>query len=386
MGIDSFIASNIDDFIKIRRDIHQHPEIGFEEVRTSQLIAGLLQSWGYEVTLGLGKTGVVGTLRHGESQKVLGLRADIDALPMEEKTNQEWMSQNKHTFHGCGHDGHTAILLFFAKWLAENKNFNGTVHLFFTPAEELLTGIKEMINDGLVERFPCDAVFALHNMPGLKEGSFHFRTGAILSSRDTMEIEIFGKGGHGAMPDKAIDPIVTACHTVLALQTIVSRNVIPSQLAVITVGSIQSGSVANTISDSAVLKLSIRTLDSEIQQLIIQRVKEVAEFQAKSFGCTVTIHHLDSSPATINGAEMTQFAIGVAQELFDDSLIEVNTPPAMASEDFAFLLEQNPNGSYFFIGAGDGHNVHNSHYDFNDQLLAPAVKFWDKLTQRFLNN
>lgn len=386
INIDGFIEANMDDFIKVRRDIHQHPEVGFEEVRTSKLVAELLEAWGYEVTRGLGRTGVVGTLRNGTSNKVIGLRADMDALPMQENTSKEWSSKTANCFHGCGHDGHTTMLLFAAKWLAESKNFDGTIHLFFTPAEEMLYGTKVMLDEGLFERFPCDAIFALHNMPNLEEGSFHFKKGAILSSSDTMEIDVIGTGGHGAMPDRANDPVIVACHIATALQTIVSRNVNPFQPAVITVGSIQSGSVANIISDSAKLKLSIRTLDPETQKLVIKRINEITECQAKSFNCEATVNHIHSSPATMNDDKMTDFAISVAQELFDESLIETNTKPAMASEDFAFLLEQNPNGTYFFLGAGEGCSVHNPGYDFNDAIMAPAVKFWDKLVERFLNN
>ncbi|WP_428775903.1 M20 aminoacylase family protein [Vibrio sp.] len=386
MHIDDFIKRNSSYFTELRRDIHQHPELGLEEFRTSRVVADLLQTWGYDVTTGLAKTGLVATIRNGSSNKVLGIRADMDALPMQENSQKAWSSQISHKFHGCGHDGHTTTLLFFAKWLAETKQFDGTIHLIFQPAEELLYGGKLMLDDGLFDRFPCDAIFALHNMPNLKEGSFHFRKGAMLSSSDTVEINIEGTGGHGAMPDKANDPVIVACHIATALQSIVSRNVDPFQPVVITIGSIQSGCVANIINDSAQLKLSIRTLNPDTQKLVLKRIKEIAEFQALSFNATATVNHIHSSPTLVNDAEMTDFAIGVAQELFDESLVEPNTNPAMASEDFAFMLEANPKGCYFFVGAGEGCSVHNPGYDFNDAIMAPAVKYWDKLVERFFNN
>ena len=386
MRIDDFIKENATYFTELRHDIHQHPELGLEEIRTSRVVADLLHTWGYEVTTGLAKTGLVATIRNGSSNKVLGIRADMDALPMQENAQKEWSSHFSHKFHGCGHDGHTTILLFYAKWLAETRQFDGTIHLIFQPAEELLYGGKLMLEEGLFDSFPCDAIFALHNMPNLKEGSFHFRKGAMLSSSDTVEINIKGTGGHGAMPDKANDPVIVACHIATALQSIVSRNVNPFQPAVVTIGSIQSGSVANIINGSAQLKLSIRTLDPDTQTLVLKRIKEIAELQALSFNAIATVEYIHSSPTLVNDAEMTEFAIAVAQELFGESMVEPNTNPMMASEDFAFMLEANPKGCYFFVGAGEGSGLHNPDYDFNDAIMGPAVKFWDKLVERFFNN
>ncbi|HEY4467785.1 MAG TPA: M20 aminoacylase family protein [Klebsiella sp.] len=384
MLLQEFIDNNMPRYTELRRDIHQHPEVGLEEFRTSDIVANLLEGWGYDVTRGMAKTGVVGTLRNGNSHKVLGLRADMDALPMQESSGKQWQSVIDSKFHGCGHDGHTTILLFAAEWLAKNRNFDGTLHVIFQPGEELLFGGKMMLDDGLFAKFPCDAIFALHNMPGLPQGSFHFRKGAMLSSSDTLQIDVKGIGGHGAIPEKAIDPIVVACHIVTALQTIVSRNITPFQPAVVTVGSIQSGSVANIINDTAILKLSVRTLDPDTRGIVLQRIRDIAINIAEGFGAQAEVHHIHGSPVLMNNPEMTDFAIDVARELFDESLINPNSSPVMASEDFAFMLEANPQGAYFFVGGGEGCSVHNPGYDFNDKIMKPAVNFWVTLTERFL--
>lgn len=383
MSLQEFIDNNMPRYTELRRDIHLHPEVGLEEYRTSDIVANLLESWGYEVTRGMGKTGVVGTLRTGNSGKVLGLRADMDALPMQENSGKKWQSAIDGKFHGCGHDGHTTILLFAAEWLAKSRNFDGTLHVIFQPGEELLFGGKMMLDDGLFTKFPCDAIFALHNMPGWPYGSFHFRKGAMLSSSDTLQIDIRGIGGHGAIPEKAIDPIVVACHIVTALQTIVSRNITPFQPAVITVGSIQSGSVANIINDTAILKLSVRTLDPDVRSIVLQRIHDVAVNIAEGFGAKAEVHHIHGSPVLMNNPEMTDFAIDVAREWFDESLINTDALPVMASEDFAFMLEENPKGTYFFVGAGEGCPVHNPGYDFNDKIMIPAVTFWVRLAEKF---
>lgn len=384
MSLQAFIDSNLSHYIGLRRDLHQHPEVGFEESRTSDIVANLLESWGYEVDRSMAKTGVVGTLKVGDGKRVLGLRADMDALPMQENSGKPWSSASEGKFHGCGHDGHTAMLLFAAEWLAKTRQFNGTLHVIFQPAEELLCGGKVMLDDGVFRRYPCDAIFALHNMPGLKLGSFNFRKGAMLSSSDTLQIDVTGVGGHGAIPEKTIDSAVVACYIVTALQTIVSRNITPFQPAVVTVGSIQSGSVANIINSSATLKLSVRTLDPEVRANVLRRISEIAISQAESFGAKAEVHHIHGSPVLINDGEMTDFAIGIARELFDESLIVPDAAPMMASEDFAFMLEANPKGAYFFVGAGEGCSVHNPGYDFNDEIIKPAVTFWATLAERFL--
>ena len=384
MLIHEFIDRQAAHYAALRRDIHQHPEIGLEEVRTSDIVADLLEGWGYTVTRGMAKTGVVGTLKAGSGNKVLGLRADMDALPMQETTGKPWQSSTDGKFHGCGHDGHTATLLFAAEWLAKTRNFDGTIHLIFQPGEELLYGGRLMLEDGLFTEFPCDAIFALHNMPGLPMNSFNFRKGVMFASSDTLHIDITGVGGHGAIPEKTIDAGVVACYIVTALQTIVSRNIAPDQAAVVTVGSIESGKAPNIINEKAQLKLSVRALDPLVRGKLLARIHEVAVNQAASFGAKAEIHHINGSPVLVNDPQLTDFAINIARELFGDERVNPDSPALMGSEDFAYMLEQNPHGTYFFIGAGEGYPVHHPGYDFNDEIMKPAVLFWAALTEKFL--
>lgn len=375
-------------FTALRRDLHQHPEIGLEELRTSNIVADKLRGWGYQVHRGMAKTGVVGTLKVGRGGKTLGLRADMDALPMQEQSGKSWSSRTDGKFHGCGHDGHTATLLCAAEYLAKTQNFNGTLHLIFQPGEELLYGGKLMLEDGLFQQFPCDAIYALHNMPGLKKGHFYFKTGAMMASSDTLHIEVTGKGGHGAFPEKTTDATLVACQIVLALQTIVSRNVSPFAQAVVTVGSFCSGEAPNIINASAMLKLSVRALDNSVRQQLLKRIGDIARGQAQSFGAKVTIEHVNGSPVLINDAAATEFAIGVARELVGERMICTDAAPVMGSEDFAFMLTENPHGSYLFLGAGDEPErcmVHHPGYDFNDELIVPGALFFSHLVERFLN-
>lgn len=381
------VEENGERFIRIRHQIHQHPEVGFEESRTSDLVAGMLADWGYEVHRGLARTGVVGSLKVGEGDRRLGIRADMDALPMTEASGKEWHSTVPGKFHGCGHDGHTATLLCAAEYLARTRNFDGTLHLIFQPAEELLCGGKVMVNDGLFERFPCDAIFAMHNMPGLKECEFYFRSGALMASSDTIAIEVTGVGGHGAIPDKAVDATLVACHIGTALQSIVSRNVSPFDMAVVTIGSIQSGEAANIINSKALMKLSVRSLDPAVRALLLERIDELARMQAQSFGATANITHINGSPVLVNGLEATGFAIAVAKDMFGAEKVHTDAAQLPGSEDFAFMLETNPNGSYVLIGSGDQPGycmVHNPGYDFNDKCLVPAAAYWCALTESYL--
>lgn len=381
------INNNQDQFIALRRDLHQHPELGLEETRTSDMVADKLRSWGYEVHRGMAKTGVVGTLRVGSGEKTLGLRADMDALPMREQNDKPWRSSTENKFHGCGHDGHTATLLCAAEYLARSRRFNGTLHLIFQPGEELLYGGRLMLEDGLFRQFPCDAIYALHNMPGIKKGHIHTRTGAMLASADTLHIEVVGKGGHGGFPEKTTDATLVACQIVLALQTIVSRNVSPFDQAVVTVGSLCSGEAPNIINASALLKLSVRALDNNVRQRLLQRIREIALGQAQSMGAEVNIEHVNDCPALVNDADATAFAVEVARDLFGAEKVCADAAPVMGSEDFAFMLEQNPRGGYLFLGAGDEPErcmVHHPGYDFNDELIAPGAIFFSYLAERFL--
>ena len=374
-------------FTALRRDLHQHPEIGLEELRTSNIVAEKLRSWGYQVHRGMAKTGVVATLKVGDGKKTLGLRADMDALPMQEGGDKTWGSRTKGKFHGCGHDGHTATLLCAAEYLAKTQLFNGTLHLIFQPGEELLYGGRLMLEDGLFRRFPCDAIYALHNMPGLKKGHFYFKTGAMMASSDTLHIEVIGKGGHGAFPETTVDATLVACQIVLALQTIVSRNISPFAPAVVTVGSLCAGEAPNIINGRAMLKLSVRALDNSVRQQLLKRIGDIAHSQAQSFGAKVNIEHVNGSPVLINDAEATAFAIDTARELVGESMVCTDTAPVMGSEDFAFMLTENPHGCYLFIGAGDEPErsmVHHPDYDFNDELIVPGALFFSHLAERFL--
>lgn len=380
-----------DEFTALRRDIHQHPELGYQEFRTSELVAERLAAWGYQVTRGLGGTGVVGQLVRGQGGKRLGLRADMDALPIQEATGLAHASCHAGLMHACGHDGHTATLLAAAKHLAEQGEFDGTLNLIFQPAEEGLGGARRMMEDGLFEQFPCDAIFAMHNMPGFPRGKLLLREGATMASSENITITLEGQGGHGAMPHVAIDPVVAGSAIVLGLQTIVARNVPPLQMAVITVGAFQAGQANNVIPQRATLELSVRSLDREVHQLLNRRIRELVEAQAQSYGCQASIEFRGGYPVLVNTQPETDLARQVALELVGAENVELQTAPLTGSEDFAFMLEQLP-GSYLFIGNGDqasgGHGacmVHNPNYDFDDGNIAIGAAFWARLAERFLS-
>ncbi|WP_321842028.1 M20 aminoacylase family protein [Paraburkholderia bannensis] len=386
MAIPPAIAAIEEEMIALRHAIHAHPELGFEEFVTSDLVAQKLAAWGYEVHRGLGGTGVVGTLKLGNGARRLGLRADMDALPIHEATGLDYASRIPGKMHACGHDGHTAMLLAAAKHLAQSRTLDGTLHLIFQPAEEGLGGAKRMLDEGLFERFPCDAVFAMHNMPGFPTGKLGFRSGPFMASSDTVIIDIDGRGGHGAVPHKAIDPVVVCANVVLALQTIVSRNVSPLDMAIVTVGAIHAGDAPNVIPQTAQMKLSVRALRPEVRDLLEARITALVHAQASAYGATARIDYQRRYPVLVNDAEMTAFAQDVARDwLGDDGLID-NLDPLTGSEDFSFLLEQCA-GSYLIIGNGDGEGgcmVHNPGYDFNDDCLATGAAYWVQLAERFL--
>ena len=376
------------EFIALRRDIHAHPELGFEEHRTSALVARKLEDWGYEVTRGLGGTGVVGTLRQGRGPRRLGLRADMDALPIAENAGPEWASQNPGRMHACGHDGHTAILLAAARQIARDRDFDGTLNLIFQPAEEGGGGALRMMDDGLFERFPCDAVFALHNMPGHTAGHFVFRTGAAMASSDYATVVLQGRGGHGALPQHTQDPIVAAASLVMALQTLVSRNVDPLQTAVVTVGAIHAGQANNVIPDQARLEISLRALDPGVRLLLKERLHALVDAQARSFGVEAQVQWRDGYAVLVNHEAETALAVDVARGLFGDARVDAQGRPLTGSEDFAFMLQRVP-GSYLLVGNGrpgeaGGCMVHHPSYDFNDTILPDAARYWEALVQRFL--
>lgn len=373
------------EMVETRRHIHKHPELGFEEHSTSKLVAEKLQSWGYAVTTGIAKTGIIAQLKIGEGPRI-GLRADMDALPILEENTFDYKSQHDGVMHACGHDGHTATLLATAKYLAENPNFKGTVNLIFQPAEEGLGGAREMIKEGCLKQFPCDAIFGYHNMPGYPAGHFGFRKGAVMGSSDRVTVKIKGKGGHGAMPHTTVDPIVVASSIVLALQTIPARNVDPLHSTVISVGSIHAGSTFNVIPDTATLQLSIRNLDANTQNFVEQRVKEIIHLQAESFGATADIDYYRSYPILFNHEKETEFAKKVAHDFLGDSFIIPDYPAMCASEDFSFFSQECPS-SYIFVGNGtsgvSGCAIHNPHYDFNDELIPIVASYWVQLVYQF---
>ncbi len=377
------------EMIALRRRLHAHPELGFEEHATSDLVAGFLTTWGYRVTRGLGGTGVVGTLTRGAGKR-LGLRADMDALPIREATGLPHASRCDGVMHACGHDGHTAMLLAAARCLAERARFTGTLNLIFQPAEEGLGGAKRMIDDGLFEQFPCDAVFAMHNVPGLPAGVLGFCDGPAMASADEVRVRVTGRGGHGAAPHTTIDPVVVCASIVMALQTVVSRNVNPQDLAIVTAGSIHAGTASNVIPPHADLALSVRALSPDVRALLERRIREIVHGQAASYGATAEIDYRHDYPVLVNHAAETAFARDVAREWGGDGALIPQLRPIAASEDFAFMLNVCP-GSYLSIGNGDGNGeggagcgLHHPGYDFNDACLATGASYWIALAERYL--
>jgi hippurate hydrolase len=353
LEIEAGLASFIDEFIALRRDIHTHPELAFKETRTSALVADYLKQWGYDVTTGVGGSGVVGTLKRGNSNKTIGIRADMDALPIIEATGLDYASSNSGVMHACGHDGHTTVLLAAARYLAQSGRFSGTVHLIFQPAEEIGAGARRMIEEGLFERFLCDAVYGLHNWPGVPAGKFGFVTGPAMASVDRARIRVNGRGGHGAEPHKSVDPVVVASSIVLALQTVVARNLDPLDMGVVTVASIHGGDALNVIPAHVDLGITIRSFSQTVREELRRRIEAVARSQAESFGAVADVNYQWGFPALINAKAETEFcATGRAQQLSPLAPLSKISRPRTASEDFSFMLEQKP-GTYFFVGNGD---------------------------------
>ncbi len=383
-----FSLSTVQRFIELRRDLHRHPELAFDEHRTSERVAAQLRESGYEVTTGLGGTGVVGRLVRGNSGRRIGLRADMDALPIAEENDLAWRSCHAGVMHACGHDGHTAMLLAAAHELASNGGFDGTLNLIFQPAEEGGGGALKMMADGLFERFPCDAIFAMHNMPGVAQGQLVFRSGPTMASSDYATVTLHGTGGHGGMPHRTADPIVAAASLVMALQTLVSRNIDPVQPAVVTVGALQAGQANNVIPASARLEISVRALDRQVRLDLEQRIKALIETHAGSFGVRAQIDWRPGYAVLVNDAEQTARALAVAQQHFPAHQVNPQGPMLTASEDFAFMLEQVP-GCYLFIGNGEGDQVgacmvHHPAYDFNDENIGSGAAYWVALVRELL--
>lgn len=382
-----------DEIRALRQQIHQHPELAFEEMHTAELVAGRLEAWGYTVTRGVGKTGVVGTLKVGEGTRSIGIRADMDALPIAEDTGLPYASVHAGKMHACGHDGHTAMLLGAAQQLAKTRSFAGTVHLYFQPAEEkgFDSGASAMIEDGLFERFPCDAVFGMHNHPGVEQGTFLLRPGPFMSASDRVTITVNGVGGHAARPHLTVDPVVVASSIVMALQTVVARNIDPDEVAVVTVGSIKGGFANNVIPDTATMLLSVRSFSAAVRERLRQRITDLVHAQAQSYGATADVRYVMGYPVVDNDAEQTAFAAEVARELVGDEHVITPADRVMGSEDFAFMLQQRP-GCFIRLGNGVGARVgeggcmvHNPRYDFNDANLPVGAAFWTRLVERFLS-
>ena len=383
------VAAIAPDMLALRHDLHAHPELAYEEHRTGDIVVAKLTAWGYEVHRGLGDTGVVGTLRCGDhvNGKRLGLRADMDALPIRETTGLPYASQHDGKMHACGHDGHTATLLAAAKVIAESQDqLNGTINLIFQPAEEGHGGAQKMVDQGLFELFPCDALYAFHNEPGYPAGQFGFRSGVMYSSSDTAIITIHGKGGHGAMPHVAVDPIVVASHLVLALQTIRSREIDPNDMAVVSIGAIHAGDAPNVIPETCELRITIRARDPGVRELLRERITAMAHAQAAVHRATAEVEYKWRYPPVMNDVAATDFAVGVAREFLGDEWLIPNLQPLQASDDFAIMLNAVP-GNYFIVGNGMGEGgcmVHNAAYDFNDNLLPVTASYWVKLAQAYL--
>ena len=379
-------SNDMADVVATRRYLHQYPELGLSEFNTSDFVARQLTDLGYEVTRGLGKTGVVATLKNGTGGRSIGIRADMDALPIEEETGAEYASRNKGLMHACGHDGHTAMLLGAARILAERKNFDGTIHLIFQPAEENFGGARLMIEDGLFERFPCDAVFGLHNDPSLAFGQIGVKEGPMMAAVDECRITVNGRGGHGAEPQDTSDPIVCGASIIMALQTIASRNIHPLDQMVITVGAFHAGMASNVIPERAEMLLTIRSFDPDVRNQLERRIRMVAEGQAASYGMSVTLDYKRGYEATINHKAETDFVRDLARRVIGEDKVVDLPRPSMGAEDFAYMLAERP-GTYFLLGTRRTDNdppLHHPRFDFNDDALPIGTSFWVELAEAYL--
>jgi hippurate hydrolase len=377
----------------IRRDLHAHPELCFQEVRTADVIAKALTEWGIPIHRGLGTTGVVGIVKNGSSSRAVGLRADIDALPMTEHNTFAHASKHPGRMHACGHDGHTAMLLAAAKHLAKNRNFDGTVYLVFQPAEEGGGGAREMIKDGLFEKFPMEAMFGAHNWPGIPAGAFAVKNGPVMASSNEFTITIRGKGSHAALPHLGTDPVPVAAQMVMAFQTIITRNRRPIDPGVISVTMIHAGEATNVVPDSCVMRGTVRTFSIETLDLIEQRMQQVAEHTCAAFGATCEFEFTRNYPPTVNHAHETAFVQRVLGQIVGTENVQ-DFEPTMGAEDFSYFLQAKP-GCYFMIGNGDGAHregghglgpcmLHNPSYDFNDELIPLGATAWVRIAEEWL--
>ena len=372
-----------DELSAIRRDIHAHPELGLEEYRTADLVAQKLTEWGIEVHRGVGKTGVVGVLRNGNGQASVGLRADMDALPMQEATGLPHASQVPGRMHACGHDGHTTILLGAAKYLAETRAFNGTVNFIFQPAEEGRGGAEAMLNDGLFQRFPCGAVYGLHNRPGIAVGKFATSPGARFAGAAFFDITVTGLGAHGARPQESIDPLLVACHLATALQSIVSRNISAQDSAVVSITRFQSGDAYNVIPHQAVLGGTVRTMKSDVMAAVERAMKRLTVSIAEGFGAQAEVDFRNLFTPVVNDPNEVVLYADAAASVAGEANVDRNAPPAMGSEDFGAMMEVVP-GAHVIFGNGDTAGVHNQLYDFNDDAIPYGVALFAAITEKKL--
>ena len=372
-----------DELAAFRQDLHAHPELGLEEYRTADLVAAQLESFGIEVHRGVGKTGVVGVLRSGNGQGRIGLRADMDALPIVEANDLTYKSGTPGVMHACGHDGHTTMLLGAARYLAETRDFNGTVHFIFQPGEEGIGGALAMLDDKLFDRFPCDAVFGMHNRPGMAVGEYAICPGTAMAGGSFFDIHIEGKGSHGAHPEQSIDPVLTACHVGAALQSVISRNIAPNDTAVLSVTKVVSGDAYNVVPQSAVMAGTARAFKTEVMDRIEERLRRVVDGVAAGFGATATVDFRRIfAPLNNNPAHTEEYA-DAAAELVGEELVDRHKGPTMGSEDFAFMMEQVP-GAYILVGNGEGAAPHHPRYNFNDEAIPFGAGLYARLVERKL--
>jgi hippurate hydrolase len=387
MPVINRIAAFHEEMIAWRQDIHRNPETAFEEHRTAAFVAQQLEGFGLEVRRGLAGTGVVATLRAGGGARAIALRADLDALHIQEKNALPYTSCVPGKMHACGHDGHTAMLLGAAKYLAETRKFDGVVHFVFQPAEENEGGGRVMVEQGLFDQFPCEAIYGMHNWPGMPVGQFAIRPGPMMASYDVFEIVVEGRGSHGAMPHQSIDPVVAAAQIVLGLQTIVSRNVKPIDAAVVSVTQIHGGDTWNVIPESVVLRGTTRCFGRDVRDQMERRIGEIAAGIASAMGATATLRYERRYPALVNQDEAVRRAAAAARDIVGDpAKVEMEIEPVMGSEDFAFMLERKP-GAYIMIGNGGGEGgrmLHNARYDFNDAILPIGASYWARLVEQSL--
>ncbi|WP_149536242.1 M20 aminoacylase family protein [Siccirubricoccus phaeus] len=367
----------------IRRDLHAHPELGMAEHRTAAIVAEKLESWGIEVHRGVGGTGVVGVLRNGRGNRAIGLRADMDALPLEELNDVPYRSTVPGKMHACGHDGHTTMLLGAARYLAETRNFDGIVHFIFQPGEEGCGGALAMLEDGLFERFPCDQIFGMHNRPGMAVGEYAVRQGPTAAGGAFFDIHVAGKGAHGARPEASIDPVLASCHITAALQSIVSRNINPREAAVISVTKVVGGKAYNVIPETATISGTARFFSREVAQQIEEGLQRVAAGVAAGFGAVATLDWRLIFAPTVNDAEATEAIAAAAAELVGEARVARDKPPGMGSEDFSFMMEKVP-GAYIHLGNGDGAMPHNPRYQFNDAAIPYGAALFARVVERGL--